>query len=211
MSVDQRTSALIVVDVQNDFCPGGPLAIDASDGIVPVVNRLMGRFSRVVATQDWHPKDHVSFASNHPGKAVFDTVAVGKTTQVLWPDHCVQATRGADFHPWLEVRRVGLVLRKGMRTELDSYSGFFENDGKTETGLQHWLSGLGLKRVYVCGLATDYCVRATALDARRLGFETFLVQDACRGVDQPPGGLDRALGEMRAAGVRFVQSGEVLS
>jgi len=209
MSLSSREAALVVVDVQNDFFPGGPLAIERADEIVPVINRLLAVAARVVATQDWHPKDHVSFASNHKGRKPLETVSAGGVQQVLWPDHCVQVTRGADFHPWLDLRRVGLIVRKGMRKDLDSYSAFLENDGRTGTGLQGWLKGLGVKQVYVSGLATDYCVRATALDARRLGFETVLVEDACRGVEEPKGSA-LVVEEMKKAGVKIARSAEVL-
>jgi len=197
---------LLVIDVQNDFCPGGSLAVEEGDQVVPVINRLMPLFDRVVATQDWHPKDHVSFASSHPGKKVLDVVDAGGIEQVLWPDHCVQGTRGAELAPRLEVGSIELVLRKGFHRGLDSYSAFFENDHSTDTGLRYYLSGLGAREVFVCGLATDYCVRASALDARGLGFEVTVVQDACRGVDFPTGSTEKALSEMKAAGIRLVDS-----
>ncbi len=161
--------ALLVVDVQNDFCPGGSLAVDEGDSIVPVINRIMPFFQRVIATQDWHPVDHVSFASRHPGRKPLDVVDAGGIQQVLWPDHCVQGTRGAELHPRLDVRSVGLLVRKGMNPALDSYSAFFENDHKTDTGLRHYLRGLKVRDLFVCGLATDYCVLASVMDARRLG------------------------------------------
>jgi nicotinamidase-related amidase len=197
---------LLVVDVQNDFCPGGSLAVEEGDRVVDVINRLMPLFDRVVATQDWHPKDHVSFASSHPGQKVLDVVDADGIPQVLWPDHCVQGTHGAELFPRLDIGRIELVLRKGLRRRLDSYSAFFENDHVTDTGLRFYLSGLGARQVVLCGLATDYCVRSSALDARRLGFEVSVVQDACRGVNFPPGSVDQALEEMKAAGVRLVDS-----
>ncbi|HVP19543.1 MAG TPA: bifunctional nicotinamidase/pyrazinamidase [Spirochaetia bacterium] len=200
---------LLVIDVQNDFCPGGSLAVEEGDQVVPVINRLMPLFNRVVATQDWHPKDHVSFASSHPGKKVLDVVDADGIEQVLWPDHCVQGTRGAELSPRVEVGRIELVLRKGLRRGLDSYSAFFENDHKTDTGLRYYLSGLGAREIFVCGLATDYCVRASALDARGLGFEVTVIQDACRGVDFPTGSVEKALAEMKAAGVRLIASEQV--
>ena len=204
-----RETALLVIDVQNDFCPGGSLAVSDGDAVVPLINRLMRRFSRVIATQDWHPPDHVSFASSHPGRQILDTVVVDGISQVLWPDHCVQATRGAELHPSLDIRAVGLLLRKGMRSGLDSYSAFFENDKKTATGLSHYLKGLDVRRVAVCGLATDYCVKASALDARRLGLEVLLVEDACRGVDYPEGSIKAALDRMVKAGVKPVETGSL--
>ena len=169
----------------------------------------MPLFDRVVATQDWHPKDHVSFASSHPGRKVLDVVDADGVEQVLWPDHCVQGTRGADLFPLLSVGRIELVLRKGLRRRLDSYSAFFENDHRTDTGLRYYLEGLGTRQLFLCGLATDYCVRASALDARRLGFEVSVVRDACRGVDFPKGSVAKAWREMEAEGVRLVTSAEV--
>jgi nicotinamidase/pyrazinamidase len=198
--------ALLVVDVQNDFCPGGSLAVDEGDAIVAVINRIMPFFTRVVATQDWHPRDHVSFASMHPGRKPLDVVDADGIQQVLWPDHCVQGTRGAELHPRLDAGPLGLVLRKGMRRSLDSYSAFFENDRKTDTGLRHYLRGLAVRELFVCGLATDYCVKASALDARRLGFRVTLVVDACRGVDFPRDSVRDAIAEMRKAGVSIVES-----
>ncbi len=195
-----------MIDVQNDFCPGGSLAVDRGDEVVPVINALMPRFSLVVATQDWHPPDHVSFANSHAGHKPLDVVQAGGIEQVLWPDHCVRGTRGAELHPKLDAARVGLLLRKGRRSELDSYSAFFENDHHTDTGLQHYLKGLGVTEVVVCGLATDYCVRASAMDAVRVGFKVTLVKDACRGVDFPAGNVADALATMEKAGVRIASS-----
>ncbi len=198
--------ALLVIDVQNDFCPGGSLAVEHGDEVVPVINALMPRFSLVVATQDWHPPDHVSFASAHAGHKPLDVVRVGGIEQVLWPDHCVRGTRGAELHSKLDAAQVGLLLRKGRRSELDSYSAFFENDHRTDTGLQHYLKGLGVTEVVVCGLATDYCVLASAMDAVRVGFRVMLVEDACRGVDFPAGNVARAIRTMKEAGVKVVSA-----
>ena len=198
--------ALLVVDVQNDFCPGGSLAVQSGDEVVAVINRIMPLFSRIIGTQDWHPPDHVSFASSHPGRKPLDVVDAGGIEQVLWPDHCVRSSAGAELHPGLDTGRIGLLLRKGMRRELDSYSAFFENDHRTDTGLRHYLRGMGIRELFVCGLATDYCVRASAVDAARLGLEVSLVADACRGVDFPRGSVEAALAEMRNAGVRVVTS-----
>ena len=200
---------LLVIDVQNDFCPGGSLAVEDGDEVVPVVNRIMPAFSRVVASQDWHPPGHVSFASAHPGQRPLDVVDAGGIEQVLWPDHCVQGTRGAELHPRLETGRIGLLLRKGMRPGLDSYSAFFENDHRTDTGLRHYLKGLSLREVFVCGLATDYCVFSSAMDARKLGFQVTLVRDACRGVGFPEGSIQRAVDVMLKAGVRLTNSSEI--
>ena len=209
MSARDTGRALLLIDVQNDFCPGGSLAVDRGDEVVPVINRISPAFSRVVATQDWHPPTHVSFASHHAGRKPLESVDVGGAPQVLWPDHCVQGTRGAELHPGLDTRGIGLILRKGARPSLDSYSAFFENDRTTSTGLSHWLRGLGVAEVFLCGLATDYCVFASAMDARGLGFAATLVEDACRGVDFPAGSVRRALSDMQKAGVRIIQSAEV--
>jgi nicotinamidase/pyrazinamidase len=200
---------LLVIDVQHDFCPGGALAVERGDEVVPLINRLMPRFTRVAATQDWHPAGHVSFASSHTGRKALDTVDAGGILQVLWPDHCVQGTRGAELHDGLDTRGVALVLRKGMRRELDSYSAFFENDRRTETGLCPYLKGLGVREVFVCGLATDYCVYYSAMDALRLGFGVTVIHDACRGVDFPAGRVAEVLREMEAAGARIADSAAV--
>lgn len=197
---------LLIIDVQNDFCPGGSLAVEDGDAVVPVINALMPLFHRVVATQDWHPPDHVSFASSHPGRKPLDRVGAGGIEQVLWPDHCVQASRGAELHPRLETGRIELVLRKGLRKNLDSYSAFFENDRRTDTGLRFYLKGIGTREIYLCGLATDYCVFASAMDARWLGFRVTLVRDACRGVDFPKGSVQEALAAMEKAGVAMTES-----
>jgi nicotinamidase/pyrazinamidase len=201
-----RERALLVVDVQNDFCPGGSLAVESGDEVVSVINRVMPGFPRVIATQDWHPPGHVSFASSHPGRKPLDTVDIQGIEQVLWPDHCIRASVGAELHPRLETGRVGLLIRKGMSRELDSYSAFFENDHRTDTGLRFYLEGMGVRELFVCGLATDYCVRASALDAARLGFRVALVRDACRGVDYPKGSVTEALAAMEKAGVRMTDS-----
>lgn len=206
MRKNRDDRVLLIIDVQNDFCPGGSLAVDRGDEVVPVINALMPRFPRVVATQDWHPVDHVSFASRHAGRKVLDLIEVDGIRQVLWPDHCVQATRGAELDPRLDPRRIGMVLRKGMRRTLDSYSAFFENDRKTETGLRHYLKGFKVREIALCGLATDYCVYFSAMDARRLGLSVTLIGDACRGVDYPKGNVGKALSEMKKAGVKIVDS-----
>jgi nicotinamidase/pyrazinamidase len=174
---------LIVVDVQNDFCPGGALAVPRGDEVVPIVNTLAGRFGNVVLTQDWHPRGHSSFASSHAGKKPFETVEASYGTQVLWPDHCVQATTGAAFHESLDVPHAALIVRKGMHVAIDSYSAFYENDRKTPTGLGGYLRERGLTRVFLAGLAFDFCVRYSAEDARREGFAVFVIEDACRGID----------------------------
>ncbi len=194
--------ALIVIDVQNDFCPGGALAVAGGDEIVGPVNRLIARSSHVVLTQDWHPAGHSSFASSHPGKAPFESIMMPYGEQTLWPDHCVQGSPGADFHPALVWTKAELVVRKGFDPAIDSYSAFFENDRTTPTGLAGYLRERGIGRVTLVGLATDYCVAYSALDAVGHGFETTVLLDQCRAIDLG-GSLDRMLGAMREAGVRL--------
>lgn len=174
---------LLVVDIQNDFCPGGTLAVPRGDEVVPLVNRLGERFSHVVLTQDWHPRDHLSFASAHPGKKPYDTVELSYGSQILWPDHCVQGTPGAEFRNDLQIPRAELILRKGYHRKIDSYSAFFENDRKTNTGLAGYLRGRGFRRVFLAGLAFDFCVRYSAEDAKKVGFDVVVIEDACRGID----------------------------
>ncbi len=198
-----RDHALLVIDVQNDFCPGGALPVPEGDAVVPVINRMLGDFPLRVFTQDWHPKDHLSFASAHAGKQPFETVEMSYGPQVLWPDHCVQGTTGAAFHPDLDTTPGQLVLRKGWRREIDSYSAFFENDRKTVTGLHGWLREHGVKALTIVGLATDFCVHYSAVDAARLGYEVTVDERACRAIDLE-GSLARAREAMRAAGVRLV-------
>ena len=192
--------ALIVIDVQNDFCPGGALAVGGGDEIVPLVNRLIDAHPHVILTQDWHPSGHSSFASSHAGQSPFGSIELAYGPQTLWPDHCVQGTRGADFHAGLAWTKAELVIRKGFRPGIDSYSAFYENDRKTPTGLAGYLRDRGLTKLTMVGLATDYCVAYSALDARRLGFDTSVELAACRGIDLG-GSLQTALAEMRAAGV----------
>jgi len=192
--------ALIVIDLQKDFCPGGSLAVSGGDEIVPMVNALARRFAHVVLTQDWHPPGHGSFASSHPGRKPFDAIDMAYGRQTLWPDHCVQDTQGAAFHPGLVCPQAELILRKGYRRDIDSYSAFFENDRVTPTGLAGYLRERGLTRLVFIGLATDFCVAYSALDARRAGFEATVLLDACRAIDAQ-GSLARMIAEMRAAGV----------
>jgi nicotinamidase/pyrazinamidase len=194
---------LVVVDVQNDFCPGGALAVPGGDAIVPAINRLARQFAHAILTQDWHPAGHSSFASAHAGRQPFDTVEMVYGAQVLWPDHCVQGTAGAAFHPKLDIPRAELVLRKGFHPAIDSYSAFCENDRRTTTGLTAYLRERGFERVTLCGLATDFCVLYSALDSRAAGFATTVRLDACRGLDVD-GSLARALDQMRGAGVEFL-------
>ncbi|TMG77198.1 MAG: bifunctional nicotinamidase/pyrazinamidase [Betaproteobacteria bacterium] len=200
--------ALIVVDVQNDFCPGGRLAVQKGDEVVPVVNALAKHFENVVLTQDWHPPGHRSFATSHPGKKPFDTVKLPYGEQVLWPDHCVQGSDGAALHKDLSIAHAQLVVRKGWHREVDSYSAFLEADRRTRTGLDGYLDERGIERVFVCGLATDFCVAWTALDARKLRFGALVVEDACRAIDMQ-GSLAAAWEKLKKAGVRRIQSGDV--
>jgi nicotinamidase/pyrazinamidase len=199
------TSALVVVDIQYDFLPGGSLAVNDGDAIIPLVNRLGRRFENVVLTQDWHPAGHVSFASSHKGAAPFSLIDLPYGKQVLWPDHCVQGSHGAALSADLALPRAQLVIRKGFHPDVDSYSGFFEADRRTPTGLTGYLKERGIGRLFVVGLATDFCVAWTALDARRQGFETVVVEDACRAIDHD-GSLGRALADMDAAGVKRIKS-----
>jgi nicotinamidase/pyrazinamidase len=202
-----HADALIVVDVQNDFCPGGRLAVQKGDEVVPLVNALAKRFENVVLTQDWHPAGHRSFATSHPGTRPFDSIQLAYGEQVLWPDHCVQGSDGAALHKDLHVCHAQLVVRKGWRKDVDSYSAFLEADRKSRTGLEGYLDERGIKRVFVCGLATDFCVAWTALDARKLGFDCAVVEDACRAIDMQ-GSLDAAWQKMQQAGVARVRSGD---
>jgi nicotinamidase/pyrazinamidase len=186
----QPTDALLVIDVQNDFCPavdgiGGALAVKDGDQVVPIINRLGQRFDHVICTQDWHPRGHISFASSHPGAQHFTTIQVHYGAQTLWPDHCVQGTPGADLHPGLNIPHAALILRKGFRREIDSYSAFLEDDHTTPTGLTGYLRERGLKRLFLCGLAYDFCVRASAIDGVAAGFECLVIEDATRAVGLP--------------------------
>lgn len=196
-------TALIVIDVQNDFCSGGALAVADGEQVVPVINAMMADFDVVVLTQDWHPSDHISFAGNHDDAEPFSTVALAYGEQTLWPAHCVQGSAGADFHPGLRTDAAQMVVRKGFRPEVDSYSAFFENDHDTVTGLHGYLSNRGISRVVMGGLATDFCVAWSAIDAARLGLDTTVVLDACRAIDLD-GSLDSQVKAMRGAGVKVI-------
>jgi len=200
--------ALIVVDVQNDFCPGGRLAVQKGDEVVPVVNELSKRFENVVLTQDWHPPGHQSFATSHPGSRPFDSIKLAYGEQMLWPDHCLQGSDGAALHKDLAVPHAQLVVRKGWRREVDSYSAFLEADRRSRTGLEGYLDERGIERVFVCGLATDFCVAWTALDALRFKFESVVIEDACRAIDMQ-GSLAAAWDKMNKAGVARIQSGDL--
>jgi nicotinamidase/pyrazinamidase len=198
-------AALIVVDVQNCFLPGGSLAVDKGDEIIPLINRIARAFQNVVLTQDWHTARHISFASSHAGKKPFDVIDVPYGKQVLWPDHCVQGTDGAAIHRGIDIPHAQLVIRKGFNPLVDSYSAFIEADGASKTGLDGYLTGRGIKTVYVAGLATDFCVAWTALDARKLGLDAIVIEDACRGIDTQ-GSLAAAWKNMDTAGVKRLQS-----
>jgi len=205
MNATAQTTCLLMIDIQNDFCPGGALAVADGDGVVTVVNRLQDRFDLRVLTQDWHPADHSSFADNHDGSEPFSTMQMAYGGQVLWPRHCVQASHGAQFHADLVTDTADLILRKGFRPAIDSYSAFFENDRSTTTGLAGYLRDRGVARVVLAGLATDFCVCYSALDAAELGFDVAVVTDACRGIDLD-GSLAAAMQTMAEAGVRFMTS-----
>ncbi|MBC6994347.1 bifunctional nicotinamidase/pyrazinamidase [Neolewinella lacunae] len=204
------TTALILVDLQVDFMPTGMLPVAEGDRIVPLANRLMGEYRTVVATQDWHPADHQSFAANHPWRKPGQVIDLHGLPQVLWPIHCVQGTWGAEFVSELRTEGITQVFQKGTDPTIDSYSGFYDNGHRRATGLAGWLRERRIEEVHVLGLATDYCVKFTALDALREGFRTCLVVDACRGVDLVPGDVDRAIAEMAAAGVVLTSSAELL-
>jgi nicotinamidase/pyrazinamidase len=199
---------LVVVDAQNDFCPGGALAVADGDGVIAVANRLGAQFRHVVLTQDWHPRGHVSFASTHPGRQPYETITLPYGAQVLWPDHCIPGTKGAEFHPALDTRQATLVVRKGWNPAVDSYSALYENDHRTPTGLAGYLRERGLRRLFLAGLATDFCVQYSALDARREGFDVYVVEDAVRGLDLR-GSLAEAWRRMEEAGVRRVREADL--
>lgn len=194
--------ALLVIDIQNDFCPGGALGVEGGDEIVPGINRLMNEFSAVILTQDWHPGDHSSFASQHPGRAPMEMIEMPYGPQVLWPDHCVQGTRGAEFHPDLRTAPADLIIRKGFRPQIDSYSAFFENDHETPTGLEGYLRTRGITHLVLTGIATDFCVNFSAVDAARLGFTVEVRTDLCRAIDLN-GSLAAAMEGMRGVGVKI--------
>jgi nicotinamidase/pyrazinamidase len=199
--------ALVLVDLQNDFIPGGSLAVREGDQVIPVANAVQKKdWDVIVATQDWHPKNHGSFASNHPGKHPGEVVELGGLPQVLWPDHCVQGSRGAQFHPVLDRSRVDRIFKKGTDPAIDSYSTFFDNAHRKSTGLGEWLEEQQFTDVYLLGLATDYCVKHSALDAVHLGFKTHVILDGCRGVELSPGDTKKAVDEMKKAGVQVITS-----
>jgi nicotinamidase/pyrazinamidase len=202
--------ALILVDIQNDFLPGGALPVPEGDAVIPVANRLQAAFPLVVATQDWHPAHHGSFAANQPGRKVFDSIDLNGLPQTLWPVHCVQGTSGAELAPRLQRERIAKIFPKGTDAGIDSYSGLFDNGHRKSTGLGEWLHARGVTEVFVCGLATDYCVKYTALDAAQSGFKTHFIQDASRGVNLQPDDVRNAIAEMNRAGIATVQSSDIL-
>lgn len=210
MHTHVKHSALIVVDVQNGFTPGGNLAVTDADQIIPLINQLARQFEMVVLTQDWHPDQHISFADNHENKAPFETIELPYGTQVLWPKHCVQGTQDAEFHPALDIPTAQLIIRKGFHSEIDSYSAFMEADRKTPTGLKGYLTEHQIDTVYIVGIATDFCVAWTALDAVQMGFTTYVIEDACKAIDLN-GSLQSAWQSMLAQGVQRIQSGAILA
>lgn len=207
----KQNTALILVDLQNDFCQGGALAVPEGDAVIPLANQLQPYFTHVIATKDWHPANHMSFAMQHPGHHVGDLISLDHATQVLWPDHCVQNTHGADFHPALKTTHIEKVFLKGTDPAVDSYSAFFDNAHLRSTGLADYLREKGIDTVYIMGLATDYCVKYSCLDAATLGFQVFVIEDACRGVELQSGDTEAALREMERAGVQRVRMRDVIS
>ena len=208
MQISPRT-ALLVIDVQNDFIPGGQLAVPEGDLIVPLINRLSGLFNQVIIAQDWHPSGHASFASSHPGRQPYEVIQLPYGEQVLWPEHCVQGTSGAEFHPGLDLPHAQLIIRKGCNPDIDSYSAFLEADRHTTTGLAGYLKERGIDTVYMVGLALDFCVMFSALDARAAGFNAFVVLDACRAIDRD-GSLAAAMERMQTAGVGLIKSNQLI-
>jgi len=199
---------LLIIDVQNDFCPGGALAVPGGDTIIPVINSLIPGFDAVIQTQDWHPEGHHSFASSHEGKDPYDTVEMDYGDQVLWPDHCVQGTRGAEFHPDLNTTKTEVIIRKGFRKEIDSYSTFYENDQKTPTGLTGYLRERGISEIYVAGLATDFCVKWSVIDGLKEEFTVHVIEDAVKGIDMD-GSVEQAWKEMKDAGAEITTTGKI--
>ena len=210
-----KNDALIVVDIQNDFIPGGRLPVEKGDEIISDVNKVAQKFKeaglKIALTQDWHPKNHKSFASVHPGKNPFDEYCALGIGPVLWPDHCVQGQKGAEFHEALNTDLAYAIIRKGTNPQIDSYSGFVENDGKTLTGLSGYLSSLNIKRIFIAGLALDYCVYFTAIDGKKLGFDVYIIIDLTRGIDSPEGNISKVLTDMTKNGIKFIKSETILN
>lgn len=203
--IDNTKDLLLIIDVQNDFCPGGALAVSEGDQVVAIINQLGEYFDHKILTQDWHPPGHSSFASSHSGAEPFSETSMPYGAQTLWPDHCVQGTHGAEFHPYLDINKAELVIRKGFRHDVDSYSAFYENDKTTSTGLAGYLRDRGFQRLFMTGLATDFCVAYSALDARKQGFDVVVIEDACRAIDLA-GSLDSAKHQFEQAGVQLSSS-----
>jgi len=203
------SKALILVDLQNDFCEGGALAVNGGKGIIPLINQLQEKFEMIIATQDWHPSDHISFAANHEGKNIGDLIPLGEIQQILWPVHCVQNSKGAEFVEELNTEKITKVFQKGTDKFVDSYSGFFDNDQKKSTGLGKYLKDKGVNEIYVVGLATDYCVKYTVLDALKLDFKTYLIEDACKGVNLSENDVEKAIQEMKNFGATILKAKEL--
>ncbi|MGM0497822.1 MAG: bifunctional nicotinamidase/pyrazinamidase [Bacteroidota bacterium] len=201
--------ALLIVDVQNDFCPGGALEVPKGDEVVPVINKLTKKFDNIIQTQDWHPIGHYSFASSYEGKKPFETIELDYGEQVLWPDHCVQNKKGSEFHPDLNTQPTQMIVRKGFRTHIDSYSAFYENDHKTKTGLAGYLRDRNIDTLYVSGLATDFCVKWSVVDGCKEGFKVYVIEDAIRGIDID-GSVEKTLKEMKEAGAEFIKSSDII-
>ena len=208
MSNFGEDTALVLIDIQNDFCPGGALAVDKGDEIVVISNKIQEQFKIKIITQDWHPSTHKSFASNHEGKEPLSTVEMFYGQQVLWPNHCIQGTEGSKFHSKLITDSADLIIRKGFRPEIDSYSAFFENDQKTPTGLDGYLKSRGVNKIYLCGLALDFCVYFSAIDGAELGYNVNVVQDACRAIDLD-GSLEKSLNDMKSKGVKILSTSDL--
>jgi nicotinamidase/pyrazinamidase len=208
--IDQNRGVLLVVDVQNDFCPGGALEVADGDAVLPIANHLIALFDHVVITQDWHPPGHSSFASSHAGRSPLESIEMDYGPQTLWPDHCIQGSNGARLHEGLNVDEADMVIRKGRDPAIDSYSAFYENDKTTPTGLSGYLASRSLSRIFLIGLATDFCVHFSALDARREGFDVVLIEDGCRAIDFN-GSLDQAMSDMQDSGVRFADSTMIMA
>ena len=208
MSNFGEDTALVLIDIQNDFCPGGVLAVDQGDEIVEISNKIQEQFKIKIITQDWHPSTHKSFASNHEGKEPLSTVEMFYGQQVLWPNHCIQGTEGSKFHSKLITDSADLIIRKGFRPEIDSYSAFFENDQKTPTGLDGYLKSRGVNKIYLCGLALDFCVYFSAIDGAELGYNVNVIQDACRAIDLD-GSLEKSLNDMKSKGVKFLSTSDL--
>ncbi len=206
----KQDDLLLVVDLQRDFCPGGALAVTQGDAVIQPINQLATRFEHVVLTQDWHPADHLSFASQHPGRHPYDTIEMSYGPQTLWPDHCIQGSRGAEFHPALHIPHASLILRKGVHREVDSYSAFYENDHQTPTGLAGWVRDRGIRRVFVAGLALDFCVRFTAADGAGCGFQVVVIEDACRPVNLP-GSVEATHKQFRSLGLKPATVAQLLA